>query len=171
MPFKSEAQRRLFHVLERKGKLKKGTTRHWEDETGDRKLPEKVAAGGPPPGVIRPLPPIARAIKPRPPAPKPSLPARAVNAVQTGLWRLGERTGLNADRRALFGVKVDMATEPARRKLEQAAIQGSARIGPHAPMLGDALQYADDAVRMATPHITGAVDALQQLGLHHFLGG
>ena len=43
MPFKSKAQRRLFYVLERKGKLKKGTTRHWNEETGDRKLPERVA--------------------------------------------------------------------------------------------------------------------------------
>lgn len=42
MPFKSKAQRRLFYVLEAKGKLKKGTARQWDAETGDRKLPERV---------------------------------------------------------------------------------------------------------------------------------
>lgn len=42
MPFKSEAQRRLFYVLERQGELKKGTTRKWEEETPEGKLPEHV---------------------------------------------------------------------------------------------------------------------------------
>ena len=46
MPFKSEAQRRLFFALERRGEISKHTLDKWQDETRQQKkgkLPEKVA--------------------------------------------------------------------------------------------------------------------------------
>lgn len=42
MPFKSEAQRRLFYAKEKRGELPKGTTARWEEHTPDKKLPEHV---------------------------------------------------------------------------------------------------------------------------------
>jgi hypothetical protein len=45
MPFKSEAQRRKMHELEKQGKLKKGTAKAWAAETPKgKKLPERVTA-------------------------------------------------------------------------------------------------------------------------------
>ncbi len=43
MPFKSEAQRRLFYVKEKSGEISKNTVEHWEQETKGKKLPEKVS--------------------------------------------------------------------------------------------------------------------------------
>lgn len=40
MPFKSEAQRRLMHVLEANGQVPKGTCKRWEKETPKGKLPD-----------------------------------------------------------------------------------------------------------------------------------
>ena len=37
MPFKSEAQRRKFHVLESEGKMPHATVEHWEHATKDKK--------------------------------------------------------------------------------------------------------------------------------------
>lgn len=42
MAFKSEAQRRKFHELYKKGKISKEILDAFESETGGRKLPEKV---------------------------------------------------------------------------------------------------------------------------------
>lgn len=41
MPFKSEAQRKKFIVLEKQGKLKPGTVKAWEEET-PAQLPKRV---------------------------------------------------------------------------------------------------------------------------------
>ena len=37
MPFKSEAQRRKFHVLESEGKMSKAEVDKWESETPDKR--------------------------------------------------------------------------------------------------------------------------------------
>lgn len=42
MPFKSEAQRRKFYAMARRGEISKETLRRWEQHTGDRRLPERV---------------------------------------------------------------------------------------------------------------------------------
>ncbi len=42
MPFKSNAQRRLFYAKERAGELPEGTAARWQKETGKRKLPDHV---------------------------------------------------------------------------------------------------------------------------------
>lgn len=42
MPFKSEAQRRKFHVMEKQGKISKEKVSQWEKETPKGKLPEHV---------------------------------------------------------------------------------------------------------------------------------
>lgn len=43
MPFKSEAQRKKFHVLEAQGKMSKATVHEWEHATKNKKdLPEHV---------------------------------------------------------------------------------------------------------------------------------
>jgi uncharacterized ParB-like nuclease family protein len=53
MPFKSQAQRRLFYAKESRGELPKGTTAKWEAHTPARSLPERLTkkAGGPGSGV------------------------------------------------------------------------------------------------------------------------
>ena len=38
MPFKSEAQRRKFHVLENEGEISHKTVEHWEHATKDKKM-------------------------------------------------------------------------------------------------------------------------------------
>ncbi len=43
MPFKSEAQRRKFHAMERRGEISKKTVKKWESKTKGKKLPERVA--------------------------------------------------------------------------------------------------------------------------------
>lgn len=50
MPFKSQAQRAKFYELEKEGKLPKGTTAYWEEETkkaGIKKLPERLSVAIP----------------------------------------------------------------------------------------------------------------------------
>lgn len=42
MPFKSEAQRKKFHAMERRGEISKKTVSKWEKETPKGKLPKKV---------------------------------------------------------------------------------------------------------------------------------
>ena len=43
MPFRSQAQARKFRVLEKQGKLPKGTSDQWAKETPDiKKLPKRV---------------------------------------------------------------------------------------------------------------------------------
>lgn len=43
MPFKSQAQRRKFYAMARRGEISEGTVKRWEDETPKgKKLPEKV---------------------------------------------------------------------------------------------------------------------------------
>lgn len=42
MPFKSKAQRRFMYAAEKRGDVKKGTAKRWEEETTDKSLPEKV---------------------------------------------------------------------------------------------------------------------------------
>jgi hypothetical protein len=43
MPFKSRKQMKKFFVLEKEGKLSKGTAKQWADETPDiKKLPSKI---------------------------------------------------------------------------------------------------------------------------------
>jgi len=42
MPFQSEAQRRKFYAMKNRGEISGKTVEHWEDATGDRKLPERV---------------------------------------------------------------------------------------------------------------------------------
>ena len=41
MHFKSEAQRRKFHILYAQKKISREQLSHWEDETGNKKLPER----------------------------------------------------------------------------------------------------------------------------------
>jgi len=41
-PFKSQAQRRLFHAKARRGEISPKVVREWERETGKRKLPERA---------------------------------------------------------------------------------------------------------------------------------
>lgn len=40
MPFKSKAQRRLFHALKNRGEMSQKTIDKWERETKDKSLPE-----------------------------------------------------------------------------------------------------------------------------------
>lgn len=43
MPFKSEAQRRLFYAKAERGEIPKKTVKEWEEETPkNKKLPERV---------------------------------------------------------------------------------------------------------------------------------
>ena len=42
MPFKSEAQRRKFGELVKQGKISKAEFKKWNDETGSKKLPERL---------------------------------------------------------------------------------------------------------------------------------
>ena len=42
MPFKSQAQRRKFYAMANKGEIADATVKHWEDATGDKKLPERI---------------------------------------------------------------------------------------------------------------------------------
>lgn len=42
MPFQSEAQRRKFYAMKNRGEISGKTVEHWEEATGDRKLPERV---------------------------------------------------------------------------------------------------------------------------------
>jgi hypothetical protein len=51
MPFKSEAQRKKFILLEKEGKLAKGTVEKWSAETGKTKLPERASKK--PRGLVR----------------------------------------------------------------------------------------------------------------------
>jgi hypothetical protein len=49
MPFKSQAQRRLFYAKARSGEISEAKVKEWERETTKgKKLPEKVA------GILRP---------------------------------------------------------------------------------------------------------------------
>lgn len=41
MPFRSEAQRRFLYAAERDGRVKKGTAKRWQKETGKKRLPER----------------------------------------------------------------------------------------------------------------------------------
>lgn len=43
MPYKSEAQRKYFNA--NKDKLGKAMVEHWNKETGNRKLPQRVKKG------------------------------------------------------------------------------------------------------------------------------
>jgi len=43
MPFKSEAQRRLFWAKVNKGEMPKSTAERWEKETLNKKLPMRLA--------------------------------------------------------------------------------------------------------------------------------
>ena len=43
MPWKSEAQRRLFYAMASRGEISRETLERWKRETGDRKLPERVS--------------------------------------------------------------------------------------------------------------------------------
>lgn len=43
MPWKSEAQRRLFYAMASRGEITQETLERWKRETGDRKLPERVS--------------------------------------------------------------------------------------------------------------------------------
>ena len=46
MPFKSKAQMRKFHVMEKRGEIPKGTTAKWARHTKSiKKLPEKKLFG------------------------------------------------------------------------------------------------------------------------------
>jgi len=58
MPFKSEAQRRLFWAKVGRGEMKRSTAKHWEKATKG-KLPEKVSQMGP---GSTPLPPTLQPV-------------------------------------------------------------------------------------------------------------
>ena len=47
MPFKSEAQRRKFYALKKKGKMSQATIDRWEEETKGKKLPKRVKKKSP----------------------------------------------------------------------------------------------------------------------------
>lgn len=49
MPFKSQAQRRLFYAKARRGEISKKTVKEWEAHTPKSKLPERVKQAEPPP--------------------------------------------------------------------------------------------------------------------------
>lgn len=71
MPFKSEAQRRLFFAKHRRGEISKKTLDEWQDETRGKKLPERVekkAAPAPQAGAAAPAGTPAAAAKPAAPA-------------------------------------------------------------------------------------------------------
>lgn len=53
MPFKSQAQRKKFGALVAEGKMSKETFDKWNDETGDKKLPERVKKTYKPGGMVR----------------------------------------------------------------------------------------------------------------------
>jgi len=42
MPFKSQAQRRLFYAKASKGEIPESTVKRWEEHTPKKKLPEHV---------------------------------------------------------------------------------------------------------------------------------
>jgi hypothetical protein len=44
VPFKSEAQRRLFYAKAKRGEISQKVLKEWEDATGSRKLPKHVKA-------------------------------------------------------------------------------------------------------------------------------
>ena len=46
MPYKSEAQRKKFHVLLKEGKISKKTVKHWDAETAGKTLPKKKTKKG-----------------------------------------------------------------------------------------------------------------------------
>ena len=41
MPYKSDAQRKLFHALEKRGEMKKSTVKEFDEASKGKKLPEK----------------------------------------------------------------------------------------------------------------------------------
>jgi hypothetical protein len=41
MPYKSAQQRKLFHVLEKQGKISKKTVDKWDNASKGKKLPKK----------------------------------------------------------------------------------------------------------------------------------
>lgn len=41
-PFVSQQQRRKFYAMARAGEISPETVKHWEDETGDKKLPKRI---------------------------------------------------------------------------------------------------------------------------------
>ena len=40
-PYKSDAQRRKFHAMEKRGEISKKTVDHWDKESKGKSLPEK----------------------------------------------------------------------------------------------------------------------------------
>ena len=42
MPYKSEAQRKKFHALEKEGKISAKTVKHWDKASKGKKLPKRV---------------------------------------------------------------------------------------------------------------------------------
>lgn len=42
MPYKSDAQRKKFHVLEEQGKISPKVVNEWDQASKGKKLPEKV---------------------------------------------------------------------------------------------------------------------------------
>jgi len=53
MPFKSQAQRRKFGKLVSEGKMKQSVFDTWNEETGNKKLPEKATQKSTSKGAIR----------------------------------------------------------------------------------------------------------------------
>lgn len=43
MPYKSNAQRKIFHVLEKKGEISRKTVAEWDKASKGLRLPEHVA--------------------------------------------------------------------------------------------------------------------------------
>lgn len=42
MPFKSQAQRRLFYAKAKRGEISQGTLHEWTEASSGRRLPERV---------------------------------------------------------------------------------------------------------------------------------
>lgn len=42
MPYKSEAQRRKFHAMEKRGEISRATVKEFDEASKGKKLPEKV---------------------------------------------------------------------------------------------------------------------------------
>jgi hypothetical protein len=42
MPYKSNAQRRKFHAMEKRGEISHATVREWDKASKGRKLPERA---------------------------------------------------------------------------------------------------------------------------------
>ena len=46
MPYKSDAQRKKFHAMEKRGEISHATVKHWDEANKGKKLPEHAKQRG-----------------------------------------------------------------------------------------------------------------------------